>query len=119
MDDVDVYVGLMVETHASDSLVGPTLANLLGSQFRDIKFGDRFFYESKRQSGSFTKGRCRPPGSHHIVLFFVVGCVFCCRDGNSLSPKLKAEVSGLLLSTTAIIGSRQESDSSATRGQGK
>ena len=58
MDDVDVYVGLMVETHASDSLVGPTLANLLGSQFRDIKFGDRFFYETRGQEEGFTEGRC-------------------------------------------------------------
>ena len=56
MDDVDVFVGLVSETHVADSLVGPTLACLLGSQFEDIKFGDRFFYETRAQEEGFTDG---------------------------------------------------------------
>ena len=57
MDDVDVFVGLVSETHVAGSLVGPTLACLLGSQFEDIKFGDRFFYETRAQEEGFTDGR--------------------------------------------------------------
>ena len=56
MDDVDVFVGLVSETHVAGSLVGPTLACLLGSQFEDIKFGDRFFYETRAQEEGFTDG---------------------------------------------------------------
>ena len=56
MDDVDVFVGLVSETHVAGSLVGPTLACLLGSQFEDIKFGDRFFYETRTQEEGFTDG---------------------------------------------------------------
>ena len=54
---MDVFVGLVSETHVADSLVGPTLACLLGSQFEDIKFGDRFFYETRAQEEGFTDGR--------------------------------------------------------------
>ena len=61
MDDVDVFVGLVSETHVPGALVGPTLACLLGSQFRDIKFGDRFFYETRGQEEGFTEGRRRLP----------------------------------------------------------
>ena len=56
VDDVDVFVGLVSETHVAGSLVGPTLACLLGSQFEDIKFGDRFFYETRTQEEGFTDG---------------------------------------------------------------
>ena len=57
MDDVDVFVGLVSETHVADSLVGPTLACLLGSQFEDIKFGDRFFF-THNESVGFTNSEC-------------------------------------------------------------
>ena len=53
---MDVFVGLVSETHVAGSLVGPTLACLLGSQFEDIKFGDRFFYETRTQEEGFTDG---------------------------------------------------------------
>ena len=53
---MDVFVGLVSETHVAGSLVGPTLACLLGSQFEDIKFGDRFFYETRAQEEGFTDG---------------------------------------------------------------
>ncbi|XP_076454774.1 salivary peroxidase/catechol oxidase-like [Babylonia areolata] len=59
VDDVDVFVGLMVEKHKPGSLTGPTLACLLGHQFRDMKLGDRFFYEADSSEGGFSDDQLR------------------------------------------------------------
>lgn len=45
VEDVDAWVGLMVEDHASDGMVGPTTAALLVEQFTRTRDGDRFWYE--------------------------------------------------------------------------
>ena len=54
--DVDLFVGGLAETHINGSLLGPTFGCLLGIQFYQWKFGDRFYFEHFGQSGSFTKG---------------------------------------------------------------
>jgi len=50
-DDVDLFSGINHETHVSGGLVGPTSACLIGTQFKHLKYGDRFFY---RHEGQFT-----------------------------------------------------------------
>ncbi|ESO93061.1 hypothetical protein LOTGIDRAFT_99809, partial [Lottia gigantea] len=40
IDDVDVFVGGMVEIPLPGSLLGPTFSCLIARQFRDTKFGD-------------------------------------------------------------------------------
>lgn len=44
--DVDLFSGGVSETPVNGGKVGPTFACLIGLQFRALKFGDRFFYES-------------------------------------------------------------------------
>ena len=46
VDDVDAYVGMLVETHQSNALVGPTLIAILKDQFQRLRDGDRFWYEA-------------------------------------------------------------------------
>ncbi|XP_052080311.1 myeloperoxidase-like isoform X1 [Mytilus californianus] len=53
-DDIDLYVGGISENHVPDGAVGPTFACIIGQQFRDIKFGDRFWYENNFTITGFT-----------------------------------------------------------------
>ena len=46
VDDVDAYLGLLIETHQSNALVGPTLIAILKEQFQRLRDGDRFWYEA-------------------------------------------------------------------------
>ncbi len=51
VENIDLWFGLLSETvdrtkFAADVITGPTLTCLLGEQFRDLKRGDRFFYEN-------------------------------------------------------------------------
>ena len=46
VDDIDAWVGLLVETHQSNAAVGPTLIAILKDQFERLRDGDRFWYEA-------------------------------------------------------------------------
>ena len=52
LDDIDLYVGAMLETHLPGASVGPVFAHLIARQFRALKEGDRFWFEN----GQFTEG---------------------------------------------------------------
>ena len=61
VDDIDVFVGGMLETHVVGGAVGPTFACIIGKQFKGAKFADRFWFErckgqTKEESGfSYSK----------------------------------------------------------------
>ncbi len=58
VEDIELYVGGHYERKIDDvAVVGPTFASIIGLQFHNAKFGDRFFYEHENQSGSFSIGQ--------------------------------------------------------------
>ncbi|XP_064614046.1 chorion peroxidase-like [Liolophura sinensis] len=58
-DDVDVWTGGISEVPVEDAAVGPLFANIIGNQFKRLKYGDRYFYESDSQPVPFTPEQLR------------------------------------------------------------
>ena len=56
IENMDLYIGGLLERKDGDAMVGPTFKCLVGDQFRRIRMGDRFWYEEPNQAGSFTIG---------------------------------------------------------------
>merc|ERR1719431_1595397 len=54
-DDVDLFPGLLAEIQLQGAIVGPTLACLIGLQFRYLRSCDRYWYESGDPMVRFTK----------------------------------------------------------------
>jgi len=55
VEDVDLYVGGILEQPVPGSLLGPTFQCIVGDQFARLKLGDRYFYEFEGHPHSFSK----------------------------------------------------------------
>lgn len=56
-EDVDLFVGGLLELPAHNAVVGPTFQGIIADQFSRLKKGDRFFYEFGGFPNSFTPGQ--------------------------------------------------------------
>ncbi|KAF0302265.1 Chorion peroxidase [Amphibalanus amphitrite] len=52
--DVDLFIGGVAEERAPGAQVGPTFQCLIGQQFFDLRYGDRFFYDNGGFPHSFS-----------------------------------------------------------------
>ncbi|RXG60218.1 hypothetical protein Avbf_11234 [Armadillidium vulgare] len=57
VDDIDLWIGGITERPVRNGVLGPTFANIVGSQFQESMNGDRYFYDMGNQAGSFTPGK--------------------------------------------------------------
>jgi hypothetical protein len=55
-EDIDLWTGGLSERPLHGSMVGETFGCLLAQQFRDLRFGDRFWYENGGWPSAFTLG---------------------------------------------------------------
>lgn len=58
--DVDLWSGGVSERPLPGSMLGPTFACLIATQFSHSRRGDRFWYELPNQPSSFTLGEKEP-----------------------------------------------------------
>jgi peroxidase len=59
VNDIDFYVGGLMENQLPGAVVGPSFACIIVNQFRDLKNGDRFFFENVPGPTSFTLEQLR------------------------------------------------------------
>ncbi|XP_055322112.1 chorion peroxidase [Sitodiplosis mosellana] len=55
-DDIDLWIGGLIEAARGDGLVGPTFGDIIADQFSKFRQGDRYFYEHSPMinPGAFT-----------------------------------------------------------------
>ena len=46
-DDIELYAGAILEKHATNSVIGPLFNCINHQQFKNLRDGDRFYYENK------------------------------------------------------------------------
>ncbi|XP_075215946.1 uncharacterized protein LOC142321606 [Lycorma delicatula] len=59
VDDIDLYTGALSEYPIEGGMLGPTLTCLIGDQFKRLKAGDRFWYETSAQPQAFTNAQLK------------------------------------------------------------
>jgi peroxidase len=47
IDDVDLFIGGLVEAHVNKGRLGPTFNAIIGLQFQNLRTGDRFWWENQ------------------------------------------------------------------------
>ena len=73
---LDLFVGGISERLLLGASVGPTFANMIALQFRNLKVADHFFYDDISQPVSFTKSQFilfnAYSANYCITTFFIV-----------------------------------------------
>ena len=56
VDDIDIWPAAMAEFVVSGGILGPTFSTIIATQFFNLKFGDRFYFETSDPKLRFTRG---------------------------------------------------------------
>ncbi|XP_052771017.1 peroxidase-like [Mya arenaria] len=56
-DDIDAFAGGLSETPVEGGVIGPLFSCIVGEQFYNLKYGDRFFYENKDKRTGFSQAQ--------------------------------------------------------------
>uniref|UniRef100_A0A1B6C8P6 Peroxidase n=1 Tax=Clastoptera arizonana TaxID=38151 RepID=A0A1B6C8P6_9HEMI len=78
VDDVDLFVGGIMENLVPKTLVGPTFQCIIGEQFKRWRNGDRFYYEFGGFPGSFNQKQVREIRKVTLATIF-------CRNGDNIT----------------------------------
>ena len=70
VDDVDLYTGALAEVTKGDGLVGPTFTCLIADQFERLQLGDKYWYETPDEPGSFNEGTILRFYARKFIFFF-------------------------------------------------
>jgi hypothetical protein len=55
-DDIDIFAGGISETPVEGGVIGPLFSCIVGQQFYNLKYGDRFYYENADERTGFNNG---------------------------------------------------------------
>jgi peroxidase len=56
-DDIDLWSAGVSERPLPGSMVGPVFGCIMGETFKNLRLGDRFWFENAGQPSSFTQGK--------------------------------------------------------------
>ena len=59
VDNIDLFAGGVLETPLSGAALGPTFSCIIARQFRDLRKGDRFWYERYSRYTGFTAAQLK------------------------------------------------------------
>lgn len=57
VDDIDLIVGVASENPSNGNKFGPVGACIISDQFKKLKVGDRFWYETALEPQKFNRGK--------------------------------------------------------------
>ena len=92
VDDIDLYVGGLAEIGTlGDGIVGPTMACLIAENFNKLKYGDRFFYESRANPNPFGPSK-QPQLQVQFISIFKMKLILIFVSPNAYVLALLAEI---------------------------
>ena len=71
-EDIDLWSAGISERPAPGSMLGPVFACILGETFRNLRGGDRFWYENEGSPNSFTPGKWIKTNSNYFIIIWLL-----------------------------------------------